>query len=192
MSMHELRTERLYLRAWKSSDREPFVSMNADPRVMEHFEAPLTAAGTDTLIERIAQQFEADGFGLWAVEIPGVTPFAGFIGLYRPNFDAHFTPCVEIGWRLAAEHWNRGYATEGAREAMRFGFETVGLDEIVSITVPGNRRSRRVMEKLGMTCAPEDDFDHPRVSADSPLRRHVLYRRRATRVGRAPDESAGR
>jgi hypothetical protein len=82
----------------------------------------------------------------------------------RPNFDAHFTPCVEIGWRLAADFWNHGYATEGAREAMRFGFETLGLDEIVSITVPGNRRSRRVMEKLGMTCAPEDDFDHPRVS----------------------------
>jgi RimJ/RimL family protein N-acetyltransferase len=186
--MHELRTERLHLRAWTSADRAPFAAMNADRRVMEHFEAPLTADETDALIERIARQFEADGFGLWAVDVPGVTPFAGFIGLYRPNFDAHFTPCVEIGWRLAAEYWNRGYATEGAREAMRFGFDTIGLDEIVSITVPGNQRSRRVMEKLGMTRSPHDDFDHPRVSEGSPLRRHVLYRRRATRVGPARGE----
>jgi RimJ/RimL family protein N-acetyltransferase len=184
--LHELRTERLYLRAWKPSDRAPFAAMNADPRVMEHFFAPLTAEGTDELLARIEQQFEADGFGLWAVEIPGVTPFAGFIGLYRPNFEAHFTPCVEIGWRLAADVWNRGYATEGAREAMRFGFETVGLEEIVSITVPGNRRSRRVMEKLGMTCTPKDDFDHPRVPEGSPLRRHVLYRLRATPSDHAP------
>jgi RimJ/RimL family protein N-acetyltransferase len=190
--MHELRTERLYLRTWEPSDRTPFAAMNADPRVMEHFEAPLTADGTDALIQRIERQFEADGFGLWAVDIPGVTPFAGFIGLYRPNFDAHFTPCVEVGWRLAAEFWGRGYATEGAREAIRFGFETVGLDEIVSITVPGNQRSRRVMEKLGMTCTREDDFDHPRVSEGSPLRRHVLYRLRATQAGHARVESAGR
>jgi RimJ/RimL family protein N-acetyltransferase len=190
--MYELRTERLYLRAWKPSDRARFAAMNADPRVMEHFEAPLTAGETDALLQRIAQQFEADGFGLWAVEIPGVTSFAGFIGLYRPNFDAHFTPCVEIGWRLAAEFWSRGYATEGAREAMRFGFETVGLEEIVSITVPGNQRSRRVMEKLGMTRSPEDDFDHPRVPEGSTLRRHVLYRLRATQVGHARVESEGR
>jgi RimJ/RimL family protein N-acetyltransferase len=190
--MHELRTERLCLRVWTPSDRAPFAAMNADPRVMEHFDAPLTVEGTDALLERIAQQFDADGFGLWAVEIPGVTAFAGFIGLYRPNFDAHFTPCVEIGWRLAADYWNRGYATEGAREAMRFGFETAGLDEIVSITVPGNHRSRRVMDKLGMTRTPADDFDHPRVPERSPLRRHVLYRRRATQVDHAPGESTGR
>jgi RimJ/RimL family protein N-acetyltransferase len=187
---YELRTERLYLRGWQPSDREPFAAMNADPRVMEHFVAPLTAAETDQLLERIARQFDADGFGLWVVDIPGVAPFAGFIGLYRPNIEAHFTPCVEVGWRLAAPFWGRGYATEGARAAVQFGFDTVGLTEIVSITVPGNQRSRRVMEKLGMTCRPEDDFDHPRVAAGSPLRRHVLYRLRAatTPVARARDE----
>jgi RimJ/RimL family protein N-acetyltransferase len=110
------------------------------------------------------------------VEIPGVTPFAGFIGLAVPTFEQHFTPCVEIGWRLAAEHWGRGYATEGARVALEYGFQTLGLGEIVSFTVPGNLRSRRVMERIGMVHNPADDFDHPALPEGHRLRRHVLYR----------------
>ena len=107
----------------------------------------------------------------------GVAPFVGFIGLHPPTFETHFTPCVEIGWRLSADHWNRGYATEGARAAMAFGFETLGLSEIVSFTVPGNVRSRRVMEKLGMSRSAVDDFDHPSLPEGHRMRRHVLYRK---------------
>ena len=127
-------------------------------------------------IARIEAHFDRHGFGLWAVEIPDVVPFAGFIGLSIPGFDAHFTPCVEIGWRLAAEHWDRGYATEGARAVLAFGFETLELGEIVSMTVPDNLRSRRVMERIGMVHNPADDFDHPVLAEGHRLRRHVLYR----------------
>ena len=128
------------------------------------------------LVARIEAHFDRHGFGLWAVEIPDVAPFAGFIGLSIPGFDAPFTPCVEIGWRLAAEHWGRGYATEGARAVLTFGFETLKLDEIVSITVPDNLRSRRVMERIGMVHDPADHFDHPVLPEGHRLRRHVLYR----------------
>jgi RimJ/RimL family protein N-acetyltransferase len=120
--------------------------------------------------------FEQHSFGLWAVEIPNVTSFAGFIGLSVPRFEAHFTPCVEIGWRLAAEYWGRGYASEGARAVLTLGFETLGLDEVVSFTAPGNLRSRRVMEKIGMLHNPADDFDHPALPVGHRLRHHVLYR----------------
>ncbi len=173
-----LETNRLLLRAWRSEDLAPFAALNADPRVMEHFPAPLSRAESDALAERIQAHFDAHGFGVWAVEAPGVAAFAGFVGLAVPRFEAHFTPCVEIGWRLAAEHWGRGYATEGARAAMAFGFESLELDEIVSFTAPANVRSVRVMEKLGMTRDPEEDFDHPSLPEGHPLRRHVLYRRK--------------
>jgi RimJ/RimL family protein N-acetyltransferase len=172
----EIPTERLLLRRWRQSDREPFAAMNADPRVMEHFPAPMSLEETTASIARIEAHFAQHGYGLWAVEIPGLTPFAGFVGLSIPRFEARFTPCVEVGWRLAADYWGRGYATEGARAAVAFGFEQLGLDEILSFTVPGNARSRRVMEKLGMTHDPADDFDHPLVPAGHPLVRHVLYR----------------
>jgi ribosomal-protein-alanine N-acetyltransferase len=172
----ELHTPRLLLRAWRDDDGQPFARLNADPRVMEHFPATLTAAESDALVERIGAHFAAHGFGLWAVEIPGVTPFAGFVGLSVPAFDAHFTPCVEIGWRLGTEHWGRGYASEGARAALEFAFRSVGLFEVVSFTVPANLRSRRVMERLGMRHSPADDFDHPQLPAEHRLRRHVLYR----------------
>jgi RimJ/RimL family protein N-acetyltransferase len=143
---------------------------------MEHFPALLSPDETDARIARIQAHFDQHGFGLWAVEIPGVTPFAGFVGLTVPPFDAPFTPCVEIGWRLAAEFWGQGYATEGAKAALAFGFESLGLDEIVSFTVPANTRSRRVMEKIGMTHDPREDFDHPLLPENHALRRHVLYR----------------
>jgi RimJ/RimL family protein N-acetyltransferase len=172
----ELRTQRLLLRRWRPEDRAPFAALNADPRVMEHFPGLLSREESDALAARIEMHFEQHGFGLWALEIPSVTPLAGFVGLNTPRFEAHFTPCVEIGWRLAAEHWGRGYATEAARAALMFGFEKLGLREIVSFTATANVRSRRVMEKLGMTHDPADDFDHPALPPGHRLRRHVLYR----------------
>ena len=143
---------------------------------MEYFPSTLSRAESDALAARIDAHFSRHGFGLWAVEVPGVTPFAGFIGLSIPRFVAHFTPCVEIGWRLATAHWGRGYATEGAHAVLAFGFDTLGLDEIVSLAVVGNQRSRRVMEKIGMRHSPSEDFEHPLLSEGHPLRRHVLYR----------------
>lgn len=172
----ELHTGRLLLRRWRSDDRHPFAALNADPIAMEHFPSTLSRSESEALANRIEVHFAQHGFGLWAVEIAEVTAFAGFIGLSVPAFRAHFTPCVEIGWRLARGHWGKGYATEGARAALRFGFERMGLAEIVSFTVPGNVPSRRVMERIGMSHSPADDFDHPAMPDGHPLRRHVLYR----------------
>jgi RimJ/RimL family protein N-acetyltransferase len=174
-------TDRLILRRWRASDREPFARMNGDPRVMEFFPSVLTREESDrTVTDRIEPHFERHGFGLCAAELRGSGAFIGFIGLAVPSFKAHFTPCVEIGWRVATEFWGQGLATEGAREMVRYAFETVGLQELVSMTVPGNLRSRRVMEKLGMSRNPADDFDHPNLPESHPLRRHVLYRLRRT------------
>ena len=150
--------------------------MNADPRVMEYFPRTMTAGESAEGIEKIKTGFGRDGFGWWVVEVHGVTPFAGFIGISVPGFQTHFTPCVETGWRLAAEYWGNGYATEGARAVVRFGFEKARLREIVAFTAVANSRSRRVMEKLGMTYDLRDDFDHPGVPDGHPLKRHVLYR----------------
>jgi ribosomal-protein-alanine N-acetyltransferase len=152
--------------------------MNADPRVMEYFPATLSREQSDELADHIEEHLALRKFGLWVLEIPGVTPFAGFVGLSVPAFDTHFTPCVEIGWRLAAEHWGLGYATEAARAALAFGFDSLRLEEIVSFTVPANTRSRRVMERIGMRHDPTGDFDHPALPDGHPLRRHVLYRSR--------------
>jgi RimJ/RimL family protein N-acetyltransferase len=171
-----LRTPRLVLRHWRPSDRAPFAAMNADPAVMAHFPAPLTAAESDALADAIAAHHAARGFGLWALEIPGVTPFAGFVGLSVPGFAAPFAPCVEIGWRLAAAHWGHGYATEAARAVLAHAWDALRLDEVVSFTTAGNDRSRAVMTRLGMRYDPADDFDHPRLPPGHPLRRHVLYR----------------
>jgi ribosomal-protein-alanine N-acetyltransferase len=170
------RTDRLLLRPWCDDDAAPFAAMNADARVMEHLPAPLSREESDAFVTRIRAHWAERGFGLWAVEVPGVTPFAGFVGLMAPAFEAHFTPCVEVGWRLAAEHWGKGYAIEGARAAVAWGFGQLGLGEIVSMTVLANVRSRRVMERLGMTRDPGDDFDHPRIPLGHRLRRHILYR----------------
>ena len=171
-----IRTERLLLRGWRAGDRAPFAALNGDPVVMEHFPGTLDTAESDEMADRIEEFFAEHGFGLWAVEVPGVSDFVGFVGLSIPRFETHFTPCVEIGWRLAREHWGRGYAPEAARAALRFGFERAGLAEIVSFTVPGNLKSRRVMEKIGMHRDPADDFDHPFLPPGHALRRHVLYR----------------
>lgn len=143
---------------------------------MEHFPKLLTPEESDRQAAGVAEHIQKHGFGFWAVEVIGAADFAGFVGLSIPTFEAHFTPCVEIGWRLAFEHWGHGYATEAAHAAVDCGFRRLGLEEIVAFTVPANRRSRRVMERLGMTHSPSDDFDHPRLPPDHPLRRHVLYR----------------
>jgi len=146
--------------------------MNADSEVMEHFPSVLSREESDAGVDRVEAHFERHGFGLWAAEHAHL--FIGFIGLAIPRFEASFTPCVEIGWRLARPWWGLGLATEGARAALKFGFVDLGLDEIVSFTVPGNLRSRRVMEKLGMRYS--QDFEHPFIPEPHPLRRHVLYR----------------
>ena len=171
-----IQTPRLLLRPWRDDDHAPFAALNADPVVMEFFPSTLDRTESDAAVGRIREHFAARGFGLWAVEVPGTADFIGFVGLAVPRFEAHFTPCVEIGWRLAREHWGRGYATEAARAAIRFGFEELALGEIVSFTVPANVRSRAVMERIGMTRSPADDFDHPALPEGHPLRRHVLYR----------------
>jgi RimJ/RimL family protein N-acetyltransferase len=176
-----LTTERLVMRAWRKEDRVPFAALNADPVVMEFMAQPLTRAESDAFADRIAAHFREHGFGLWALEVPGVAPFVGFTGLAVPRFEAEFTPCVEVGWRIAHEHWGRGYAPEAAREALRHGFEVARLDEIVSFTTVHNERSMRVMEKIGMSRDPAEDFDHPSLPEGHPQRRHVLYR-----IGRPP------
>ena len=173
----DLRTERLRLRQWTAADREAFARFNADGRVMQYFAAPLSRAESDAFADAIEDHIAQNGWGLWAVDVPGVTSFAGFIGLSRPRFEAHFTPCVEIGWRLGPEFWGRGYATEGAQAVLQFGFDALGLREIVSFTTESNLPSRRVMERIGMTHDPADDFDHPSLSPQHALRRHVLYRK---------------
>jgi RimJ/RimL family protein N-acetyltransferase len=172
----ELRTERLILRAWRDADLEPFATMNGDPAVMSHFVAPLTREESDRLVDRIRQSWATQGFGLWAVERQADGRFLGFTGLALHTFEAPFTPAVEIGWRLATDAWGHGYATEAARAAVRYGFETLGLDEILSWTTVANEPSRRVMERLGMTRTPADDFDHPSIPAGHHQRPHVLYR----------------
>jgi len=177
--MNPRATARLRLRRWREEDREPFYRINSDPRVMEHFPACLSREESDETIDRVEAHFKKRGFGLWAAELIETGELAGFIGLSVPRFTTQFTPCVEIGWRLGAQFWGRGLATEGARAAMRFGFEEVRLGEIVSFTVPANLRSLRIMEKLGMRRDPAADFDHPFIAEGHPLRRHLLYRLRA-------------
>ncbi len=171
-----LRTQRLVLRRWRSEDLDAFAELNADPEVMAHLLKPLSREESDAFAARIEAEFDDSGFGLWAVEAPGRAPFIGFVGLHRVPFDAPFTPAVEVGWRLARRHWGHGYVTEAARAAVGYGLEEVGLEEIVSFTTPGNVRSWKVMERLGMVRDPASDFEHPNVPVGHRLRRHVFYR----------------
>ena len=178
--MGVLTTSRLRLRLWRDEDLEPYAALNADPRVREFFPSVLTHQESADSMQVILDDWQRRGFGVWAVEVIGGAPFIGFIGLSVPSFDAPFTPCVELGYRLAFEHWGRGYATEGSRAAIGFGFATMGLQEIVALTAVANERSRRVMERLGMRRNPADDFEHPNIEVGHRLRRHVLYRLTAT------------
>lgn len=173
---HELRTDRLLLRAWREEDRGSFAAMNADPVVMEHFVATYDRARSDAAVDRIRERWAADGYGLWALERIDTGELIGYSGLSPAEFEAPFTPAVEVGWRLAPGHWGHGFATEAARASLRFGFETVGLPEIVSFTAVGNVRSRRVMERIGLRRDPTGDFEHPAVPVGHPVRPHVFYR----------------
>ncbi|HEY2182090.1 MAG TPA: GNAT family N-acetyltransferase [Solirubrobacteraceae bacterium] len=190
---NELTTARLLLRRWREADHEPFAALNADPLVMEHFPARLSRFETDDLIAAIEAGFDRHGYGLWALELRATGEFVGFTGLDRPSFEAHFTPAVEVGWRLARSAWGQGYATEAGRASLAFGFDVAGLEEIVSFTRVANARSRAVMERLGMTRDPGDDFDHPGLTEADHLRRHALYRRSVRDWARRPTrETAGR
>jgi RimJ/RimL family protein N-acetyltransferase len=175
-----LLTDRLSLRPWRDDDREPFAALNADPEVMEFLPGLLTRAESDAMVDRIEQTWADRGLGLFAVEVRDTGDFAGFIGLWPATFEAFFTPAVEVGWRLARSHWGCGYATEGASAALADGFGRLGLDEIVSFTAVINERSQRVMQRLGMTRDPGEDFDHPVLADGHRLRRHVLYRLAST------------
>ena len=177
-----LETSRLLLRRFSEGDRAPFARINADPRVMEFMPACLSRRESDLLLDRIEDHFRKHNFGLYAVELRETRAFVGFVGLATPRFEAHFTPCVEIGWRLSADHWGRGLATEGARAVASHAFEVLRLDELVSFTSTANIRSRRVMERIGMTRDPSDDFDYPALPEGHPLRRHVLYRLRKQEI----------
>lgn len=172
----EIRTERLLLRQFTDADRAPFAALNADPVVMEHFRSALDRTESDDFVDRIATCWADRGWGLWAVEVPGSSPFIGYVGLWPAD---HVVPgtVVEVGWRLAHDTWGHGYAPEAATEALRAGFDDVGFHEIVSFTVPQNRNSWRVMEKIGLRRRPDRDFDHPHVDpATYPhLVHHVLY-----------------
>jgi RimJ/RimL family protein N-acetyltransferase len=170
-----LLTDRLMLRRWRESDLAPFARLNADARVMEFLPRALSREESERLVERIEAHFSQHGFGLCAAELRTDGSFIGFIGLAVPSFQAAFTPCVEIGWRLSADHWGMGLATEGARAIVRSAFDDLKIEKLVSFTVPENVRSRRVMEKLGMTYNPGEDFDHPGLPEGHALRRHVLY-----------------
>ena len=174
----ELRTERLLIRAWRDDDLGAVAAMNADPRVMEFFPSVVAPEETAAQIAGTRVRLAETGCGFLPVEVVGGAAFVGMVGLNVPRFQAHFTPAVEIGWRLAAAHWGRGYATEAARAVLAYGFEQLALPEIVSFTTVANLRSRRVMEKLGMRRAEEDDFLHPTLPDGHPLKPHVLYRLR--------------
>ena len=180
-----LTTPRLLLRPWRDDDVDAFAAMFDDPAVMEFLTpargrmsacAETDRAAIEAIVERVRAHFDRHGFGWWAAELKETQAFIGFIGLSHIPFEAHFTPAVEIGWRLASAYWGQGYAAEGARAALAAAFTQLSLAEIVAITVPANARSRRLMERIGMTHDPADDFDHPRLAEGHPLRRHVLYR----------------
>jgi RimJ/RimL family protein N-acetyltransferase len=171
-----LNTDRLILRTWQDEDLIPFFAINQDPLVMEFMPALLTKAQADTFIQSMKEHFNQHGFGLYACVLRETNELIGFVGLNIPNFETHFTPCVEVGWRLSSQHWGKGYATEAAMVAMEDGFLNHQLNEIVSFTVPLNVRSRRVMEKLGMKNNSKDDFNHPKLPLEHPLSLHVLYR----------------
>jgi RimJ/RimL family protein N-acetyltransferase len=172
----EFITARLEMRRWRRDDEESFAALNADPRVMEFFPTLLSRVQSDEWISQIEAHFEEHGYGLWALEHSKSGEFVGFTGLSKVTFAAHFTPAVEVGWRLAHEAWGHGYATEAALAALASGFREAGLEEIISMTSAQNLRSRAVMRRIGMSHSAVEDFAHPQVPIASGLSRHVLYR----------------
>jgi RimJ/RimL family protein N-acetyltransferase len=171
-----IRTERLLMRHWRSNDRAPFAQLNADPRVMAHFPAPLDHSASDAMADKIEARLVTNGWGFWAVELQTSGEFIGFVGLNPGLAELPFAPCVEIGWRIAFAQWGRGYAQECAHAALAFGFETLDLSEIVAFTALSNRRSQALMQRIGMQEDAASRFDHPSLPSDSALRAHCLYR----------------
>ncbi len=169
-------TKRLILREWQDSDLVPFIAMGQDPLVMEYFPDLLTPEESSAMIDRIKVIFKENGFCFYACELKATREFIGFIGLSVPRFKAHFTPCVEIGWRVSSPHWGKGYATEGALKCLEIGFNEFNLDEIVSIAVKNNYKSHNVMNKIGMQRDLSGDFLHPNFAPEHSLAPHVLYR----------------
>jgi 3-dehydroquinate dehydratase/shikimate dehydrogenase len=176
MSPAPIKTERLLLREWQESDLEPFAELNADPRVMEYFPDLKSREESDQLAKLLSEHIATCGWGPWAVSLLATQEFIGFIGLKNVQFEAPFTPAVEIGWRLSFKAWGKGYATEGAKASLAYGFNILKLKEIVSFTTVQNLRSTKVMEKIGMHHNPQDDFDHPKIPKGHKLQRCVLYR----------------
>ncbi len=174
--MQSIETEHLILREWQPEDLPPFAAINQDPQVMQFLRKPLTPSETAAMVEKIQRHFQQHGFGLFACVLKETSTCIGYVGLNVPDFEAHFTPCVEIGWRLSSRVWGKGYATEAALAVLEFGFTQCRLQEIVSFTVPANARSIRVMEKIGMTRDLKGDFYHPKLPPEHPLRLHLLYR----------------
>jgi len=171
-----IETERLILRTWKKADAKPYFRINQDLRVIECLRGPLTMQQVNDFIEATNHQWSNRGYTLWAAELKATAEFMGFIGLNYTAWEAHFTPAVEVGWRLGSQYWGKGYATEGAKASLNYGFQICGLEEIVSFTVPANVRSIRVMEKIGLKRDLKGDFAHPKLPADHPLSVHILYR----------------
>ncbi len=176
MPAPQLETKRLILRQWKKEDLECFAKLNADKRVMEFFPSTLSEKESNSLSETIQKELQEKKYGLWAVEAKNCAPFIGCIGLHYQDFSAHFTPCIEIGWRLLFDYWKKGYAFEAASKVLEYGFNVLNLNEIVAFTAEKNTRSRKLMEKLNMTYNPKDDFHHPKLPKNHILQPHVLYR----------------
>lgn len=174
-----IQTNRLILRQWQEDDFEPFYLLNSDPRVMEFFPSILTRDESDQMIKRMQTKIEERGWGWFAASLKDHDKFIGFIGMNfidEISFPTHFTPAVEVGWRLAYPFWKKGYATEGALACLNYGFNVLNLKEIVSFTAKQNIRSRAVMERIGMHYDPQDDFEHPKLPKGHELSKHVLYR----------------
>lgn len=166
-------TKRLIIRSWHQNDLKPFATINRDERVMRHFPSVMSETESEALYRRINEEFAKNGWGLFAIELKSTGEFIGFVGLHEIGFEADFTPGIEIGWRLAAEHHNQGYASEAAAEVVKIAARA-GIERLYAFTAKCNRPSERVIIKIGMTKAGE--FEHPNLSADSPLRTHVLYK----------------
>jgi RimJ/RimL family protein N-acetyltransferase len=175
----DLTTWRLHMRRWRDEDMDAFAALNADPRVMEFFPTTLTRLESNALATRIDAGLAENAFGLWAVEVREEASFAGFVGLTEPRFTAHFTPCVEIGWRLAHPHWGKGYAFEAAQQVIAYAFQDLHLPQLVSFTAVFNIRSQLLMKRLGFTSEHSDNFNHPSLPEGHPMQRHVLYRLKA-------------
>ena len=182
MSAPNFQSKRLLLRAWKDEDLSFFAKMNADKRVMEYFPSTLSIEESDELAKKIRWELNEKPYGLWAVEVLDTASFIGFVGLHYQDFLASFTPCIEIGWRLAYDYWGKGYAFEAAHIVVDYAFNTLKLYELVSFTTTQNQRSRKLMEKLGMTRSPKDDFNHPKLPENHPFSLHVLYRLRNHKI----------